>query len=156
MNERVVAGGALWLAARVNIARYAPVVLLVLVACAKKSPSASTDEAGGPAVEAGSPGAPGASTAVAVNASPDVPIDRRAAAAASQVDVRECKTKNEPTGPGRIAITFAPSGEVIAAIVAPPYTDTATGTCVAQKYKKVRMPRFVGEPVRIAGAFIIP
>lgn len=138
-----------------NIAKCATLLLLVLVlaACAKKAPSASSDDAAASAADAG---VPGASTTVAVNASPDVPLDRRAAAAASQVDVRECKTKGEPTGPGRIAITFAPSGEVIAAVVAPPYTDTATGTCVAQKYKKIRMPRFVGEPVRIAGAFVIP
>lgn len=153
-----MAGGAPWLAARVNIAKCAtPLVLvlvlaLVLAACAKSSPSATAD-AGPTAAAAGSPGA---STAVTVNASPDVPIERRAAAAASQVDVRECKTKNEPSGPGRIALTFAPSGEVTEAIVKPPYADTATGTCVAQKYRKLRMPRFAGEPVRVPGAFVIP
>lgn len=146
-----MAGGAPWLAARVNIAKCATLLMLVLAACAKSSPSATADA--GPTAAAGSPGA---STAVTVNASPDVPIERRAAAAASQVDVRECKTKNEPSGPGRIALTFAPSGEVTEAIVKPPYADTATGTCVAQKYRKLRMPGFAGEPVRVPGAFVIP
>lgn len=122
-------------------------------ACAKKAPH--SDGGGADASTQAATGTAGQAASFAT-ASSEVPIARRAAAAASQVDVRECKTKDEPSGPGRIGITFAPSGEVIAAIVAPPFTNTATGTCVAQKYKKIRMPRFVGEPVRVAGEFVIP
>jgi hypothetical protein len=61
-----------------------------------------------------------------------------------------CRTIDMPAGAARIAVTFAPAGNVTAAVVeSGPLVGTAAGGCVASKFRTVRVPAFTGEPVTV-------
>jgi len=87
------------------------------------------------------------------------PFDRAAALAAlnSAADTaRACKKPDGPTGSGRIAVTFAPSGVVTAANVeGPPFAGTAVGSCVAARFRNARVPAFSGGIVTVRKSFTI-
>ncbi len=70
---------------------------------------------------------------------------REATAAASG-----CRRASDPSGMADISVTFAPSGRVTqAAVSGPPFSGTVTGGCIAQTFRKVRVPAFSGEPVTV-------
>jgi serine/threonine protein kinase len=85
------------------------------------------------------------------------PFDRGAAAGVlRQVDVSSCKKSDGPTGSGHISIMFAPSGTVQTAVVdQPPFAGTPVGSCVAERFRKARVPAFAGEPTRVGKSFAI-
>lgn len=87
------------------------------------------------------------------------PFDRAAALAALNAAsdaARACKKPDGPTGSGRIAVTFAPSGVVTAVnIEGPPFAGTAVGGCVAAKFRNARVPAFSGGIVTVRKSFTI-
>ncbi len=61
-----------------------------------------------------------------------------------------CRTIDTPAGAARIAVTFAPAGNVTAAVIeSGPFVGTSAGGCVAAKFRTVRVPAFTGEPVTV-------
>jgi hypothetical protein len=61
-----------------------------------------------------------------------------------------CRTIDTPAGAARIAVTFAPAGNVTSAVVeSGPFVGTAAGGCVASKFKTVRVPAFTGDPITV-------
>lgn len=91
----------------------------------------------------------------------DAPAFDRAAAlsslnAASDAAASACKKAGGPTGSGRIAVTFAPSGVVTTAMVeGPPFAGTAVGGCVAARFRNARVPAFSGGMVTVRKSFTI-
>lgn len=87
------------------------------------------------------------------------PFDRAAALAALNAAAdaaRACKKPDGPTGSGRVAVTFAPSGVVTAVnIEGPPFAGTAVGGCVAARFRNARVPAFSGGIVTVRKSFTI-
>ena len=87
------------------------------------------------------------------------PFDRAAALSAlnkATDAARACKKPDGPTGSGRIAVTFAPSGVVTAANVeGPPFAGTAVGGCIAARFRNARVPAFSGGIVTVRKSFTI-
>lgn len=83
------------------------------------------------------------------------PFDRPTAARALGINVASCKRGDGPTGPGHVKVTFQPSGSVSAVDVEAPYAGTATGACVAQRYRGVSVPAFAGGPLTVGKGFAI-
>lgn len=74
--------------------------------------------------------------------------------AASQATV--CKRPEGPWGTGKAVITFAPSGRVTTANVAgDPFGGTPVGGCVANVFRRAKIPAFTGEPVTVSKGFTI-
>lgn len=74
----------------------------------------------------------------------------------ASTDAKICKTKDGPSGPGKVKVTFQPSGKVSTATVdGPPFQGTAVGTCVAKVFAQVRIPPFDGAPVSVVKTFTI-
>lgn len=120
---------------------------------AKPAPAAKPKDLSGALAEAaGRKADPPAARATTSTAS----FDRGAAAAAlGGVNVQSCKKAGGPTGPGRVTVTFAPSGAAQSAVVDPPYQGTPVGGCVAGKFRGARVPAFGGAPVRVGKSFSI-
>ncbi len=83
------------------------------------------------------------------------PFDRPAAARALGVNVASCKRADGPTGSGHVKVTFQPSGSVSAVDVEAPYSGTAVGACVAQRYRGVSVPAFSGGSLSVGKSFSI-
>ena len=83
------------------------------------------------------------------------PFDRLAASRALGVNVSSCKRGDGPTGAGHVKVTFQPSGSVSAVDVDAPYAGTATGACVAQRYRGASVPAFAGGPLSVGKSFAI-
>lgn len=83
------------------------------------------------------------------------PFDRPAAARALAVNVASCKRGDGPTGAGHVRVTFQPSGTAMAVDLDAPYAGTATGTCVAQRYRGASVPAFAGGPISVGKTFAI-
>ncbi len=83
------------------------------------------------------------------------PFDRPAAARALAINVTSCKRGDGPVGTGHLKVTFQPSGSVSAVDVDAPYAATATGACVAQRYRGVSVPPFAGGPLSVGKSFAI-
>ena len=66
-----------------------------------------------------------------------------------------CKTPGGPTGQARVTATFAPSGKVTNAVVAPPFAGTASGECIAKAFKNASVAPFEGQPVPMSKAVTI-
>jgi predicted Zn finger-like uncharacterized protein len=98
----------------------------------------------------------GPSQAAATPAS-TAPFDRGAAAAAlGAINVASCKRADGPTGGGHVAVTFAPSGGVVSAVVdQPPFAGTVVGGCVAGKFRGARVPAFGGGNIKVGKSFAI-
>jgi len=83
------------------------------------------------------------------------PFDRPAAARALGISVASCKRADGPTGAGHVKVTFQPTGSVSAVDVGAPYAGTATGTCIAQRYRAASVPAFSGGPLSVGKSFMI-
>ncbi|MBI5535560.1 MAG: zinc-ribbon domain-containing protein [Deltaproteobacteria bacterium] len=87
------------------------------------------------------------------------PFDRGAAISALNAaagGASGCKKPDGPTGTGRVAVTFAPSGRVTSANVeGPPFAGTSVGGCVAARFRGASVPPFAGSPVTVHKSFSI-
>lgn len=67
-----------------------------------------------------------------------------------------CKRPGGPTGAGRVTVTFAPSGRATTAnVTGGAYGGTPVGGCVANVFRRARVPAFGGSPVTVAKSFNI-
>jgi serine/threonine-protein kinase len=64
-----------------------------------------------------------------------------------------CRRPGAQTGPGKVQVTFDPSGSVSAVEVLPPYAGTGAGACVAQKFRMVKVAAFKGAPTTLQKGF---
>ena len=81
----------------------------------------------------------------------------KAALASAASGVGGCKKPFNPTGSGRIQVTFSPSGKATAATFTEGSFDgTPVGACVAKLFRGARVPAFSGDPVTVAKSFTIP
>jgi hypothetical protein len=72
----------------------------------------------------------------------------RAALARAAGAAAGCKQATDPSGGGRVSVTFAPSGRAMSAqVVGPPFQGTLTGACIAATFRTASVPPFVGDPV---------
>ena len=70
-------------------------------------------------------------------------------------NLASCKQEGGPTGSGRAAVTFAPSGRATNAIISGDFAGTAVGGCVARLFRQARVAPFSGDPVTVAKSFSI-
>jgi hypothetical protein len=77
----------------------------------------------------------------------------QAVAALGSARVSECKSESGPVGTGHVAITFAPTGNVAAAILFPPFGGTETGRCLESKFKNVHIQPFSGAAMQVGKTF---
>jgi len=69
--------------------------------------------------------------------------------------LQSCK-RGDVTGTGRVIITFSPSGRVQSAVISgPPFEGTPTGSCVAARFRAVRVPAFGGSPFSVSKHFTV-
>ncbi len=74
--------------------------------------------------------------------------------AASQATV--CKKPEGPWGSGKALVTFAPSGRVTTANVSgAPFGGTPVGGCVANVFRRAKIPAFSGDAVTVSKSFTI-
>ena len=74
--------------------------------------------------------------------------------AASQATV--CKRPEGPWGTGQALVTFAPSGRVTTAnVTGSPFGGTPVGGCVANVFRRARIPAFSGDAVTVSKRFTI-
>jgi predicted Zn finger-like uncharacterized protein len=74
--------------------------------------------------------------------------------AASQATV--CKKPEGPWGSGKALVTFAPSGRVTTAnVTGAPFGGTPVGGCVANVFRRAKIPAFSGEAVTVSKSFTI-
>jgi predicted Zn finger-like uncharacterized protein len=67
-----------------------------------------------------------------------------------------CKKAGGPTGVGKVQVTFAPSGRVTSAnVMGPPFAGTSVGGCVANMFRRAKVPAFSGNPVTVSKSFMI-
>ena len=72
------------------------------------------------------------------------------------VSLQSCKRPGGPTGSGHVVITVAATGEVRSVVVdVSPFAGTAVGDCIAEQFRKVRVPPFAGGDVKIGKVFSI-
>ncbi len=69
--------------------------------------------------------------------------------------IGECHGADDPTGPGHVKVTFASTGEVVDAVVDPPFGGTAMGECIAKRFRRANVPSFDGEPMTVGKTFQI-
>jgi len=81
----------------------------------------------------------------------------RAALATAASAAAGCKQgADEPAGAGRVTVTFAPSGRVIAArVVGSPFQGTRTGGCIAATFRSASVPPFAGDPVVVTKDVVV-
>ncbi len=61
-----------------------------------------------------------------------------------------CRKPGDPSGEARISITFSSSGKVTRATVSgPPFSGTATGSCIAEQFRRAEVPAFSGKRVTV-------
>jgi predicted Zn finger-like uncharacterized protein len=74
--------------------------------------------------------------------------------AASQATV--CKKPEGPWGSGKALVTFAPSGRVTTAnVTGAPFGGTPVGGCVANVFRRAKIPAFSGDAVTVSKSFTI-
>jgi hypothetical protein len=67
-----------------------------------------------------------------------------------------CRAVDGPSGVGRVAVLFEPSGAAVRAQVQyPPFRGTPRASCVASKFLGVRIPPFDGDPIVVCKPFSI-
>ena len=88
-----------------------------------------------------------------------LPFSSSAAAQAmrqASIMASRCRREGDPTGEARIQITFAGSGKVTSATVSgPPFAGTATGSCIAEQFRKAQVPEFSGNRVSLTKTLTI-
>jgi hypothetical protein len=102
-----------------------------------------------------STGASCAAAAPAATAAAAPPFDRAAAMRALSMNVTACRRAEGPVGAGHVRVTFLPIGSVSAVDVGPPYAGTATGACVAQRYRAATIPAFAGSALTVGKTFTV-
>lgn len=114
-----------------------------MTACGGSSPE--------PAATPSSSSGGNASSASTETTTASGPFDRAAAAKAlADVDVKHCYEKPPFLDAQlHIDLTFMPNGVVSEASADPPYANTEAGKCAEEKFKAVRVPPYVGPPVRM-------
>jgi hypothetical protein len=81
----------------------------------------------------------------------------KAALASAASGVAGCKKPFNPTGSGRIQVTFAPSGKATAVtMVDGAFDGTPVGSCIAKLFRGAKVPAFSGAPVTVAKSFTVP
>jgi len=131
------------------------------VVAPEAKPPASADSTLAPPTATGStvPAHPApAPTATEKRPAPLQPFNSSAAAerlsrAASEVS--RCATAKGPSGPGRVTVKFATSGQITSATVSAPYQGTSAGDCVAKTFRKVSVPAFDGNTVTLSKSFTL-
>jgi hypothetical protein len=74
--------------------------------------------------------------------------------AASQSTV--CKRPEGPWGSGKALVTFAPSGRATTAnVTGSSFGGTPVGGCVANIFRRAKIPPFTGDPVTVSKSFTI-
>lgn len=97
------------------------------------------------------PAAPGPSTAPPFSKASAISALGAASGAAGS-----CKKGGGPTGVGKVQVTFAPSGRVTSAtVMGPPFAGTAVGGCVANVFRRAKVPAFSGNAVTVSKSFAI-
>jgi predicted Zn finger-like uncharacterized protein len=125
---------------------------------AKAAPPVETQTEAAPAAEEAAAPAPltgAAAAAQEATNSAAQEIDFNKAAARQALDeasqrAASCRTIDSPAGAARIAVTFAPSGNVTDAVIdSGPFVGTPAGACVASKFRSVHVPAFTGDPITV-------
>lgn len=116
------------------------------------APAAPAAPAESPAAEATGPAAEAASAMAAV--SNEHEFDKSAARSALEDaadHAASCRNIDTPAGAARVAVTFAPSGKVTSAVIeSGPFVGTASGGCVASKFRNLHIPPFTSDdPVTV-------
>jgi predicted Zn finger-like uncharacterized protein len=97
-------------------------------------------------------------TAAAAAPGGDKPFDRAAANSALSsiaASAASCKKPDGPTGSGKVAVTFAPSGNVTTTNIEGSFAGTSVGSCVAGRFRGAKVPPFSGSPVTVKKTFTI-
>ena len=86
-------------------------------------------------------------------------FDRGAAAStlgAIASSLGSCKKPDGPTGPGKVKVTFQPSGQVSAVeFVEGTYAGTSVGGCILAKFRGAHIPPFGGSAVPANKSFVL-
>jgi len=84
------------------------------------------------------------------------PFERACAAKAlASVDLSGC-LQDGSAGGGHLKVRFVPSGNVDETQVdSPNFTDTATGRCVEERFRRIHIPPFQGSPVTVGKSFTV-
>ncbi len=86
-------------------------------------------------------------------------FDRNAAhdvIVATAANLASCKTADNPTGSGKVWVTFSPNGRVTEVSVGGELAGTVAGGCVARLFRSNKVPPFSGDPVTVSKPFTIP
>jgi hypothetical protein len=74
----------------------------------------------------------------------------RAAMAAAAGAAAGCRQPTDPSGGGRVTVTFSPSGRVASAqLMGGPFQGTRTGACIAASFRSASVPPFAGDSVTV-------
>jgi hypothetical protein len=72
----------------------------------------------------------------------------RAAFAEGEAKAKACLGTTSPTGTARFSVTFAPTGEVVGAVISgAPFANTIEGQCMVGKFRTLHVPPFTGGEV---------
>jgi hypothetical protein len=118
----------------------------------------STKPADAPLKPADKPADKPAEPAAAAAPSDAPPFDKAAAIAAlsaAAANAGSCKTPDGPTGGGKVAITFMPSGRATNTQVSGDLAGTAVGGCVARLFRSAKVPAFSGDAVTVSKSFTV-
>ncbi len=86
---------------------------------------------------------------------PEPPFSKQAARKAlkqAAAGARSCWKPGDSPGSAKVTVTFAPSGQVAAATVGGPLAGTATGSCIAARFRGATIPAFDGDSVTIGNS----
>jgi outer membrane biosynthesis protein TonB len=60
--------------------------------------------------------------------------------------IGSCRSATDPSGIAKVSMVFSTSGRVTSAVVSgQPFAGTATGGCIARRFRALRLPAFDGE-----------
>ncbi len=85
----------------------------------------------------------------------EIPFDKAVASSLlSSVDLAKCKSTNAPRGEGHILVKFTAAGTAAEAQVDKgPWLKTPVAKCIASEFKKVKVPAFTGDDVKVGKSF---
>lgn len=127
----------------------APAKNAIAPAVAPAAPAAPPEA---PAAEATGPAAEAASAMAAVSNEHEFNKSAARSALEDAADhAASCRNIDTPAGAARVAVTFAPSGKVTSAVIeSGPFVGTASGGCVASKFRNLHIPPFTSDdPVTV-------
>ncbi len=98
-------------------------------------------------------------TATAATNTSAAPFDKGAALSSLSgiaSNLSSCKKADGPTGSGKVTVTFEPSGNVSKVeFIEGPFGGTATGGCIAGKFRGAHIPPFAGGAVPANKSFVL-